>query len=198
MPSATEGRRRRRPGSAGSRDALDPTDPSLWSCLWTFLHLGDYEQAESFAMLAKQRQPELHEAVLADIRIRKGDRAAARQKLGLVSDQILGIDVQRACLQEPPPPSTAELVRRDVARSDTYHHDPEGRYWYAAMMADCGFEAAAFRFLDSSIKGGYCSLVALEHDPLWSRVRARPRFRELREQARECRDRFVRETGVTP
>jgi TolB-like protein len=177
--------------------SLDPTDPGFWSCYWPFVYLEDYEQAESFARLAAARHPILIAGVLADIWTRKGDRAAARQVLVQGSDPLLGLDVQRACLREPRPPGIAQLVERDLARSHTYANDSEARYWYAALMADCGFEAAAFRFLELSIKGGYCSFVALDHDPLWNPVRARPRFLELRERARECRDRFLRESRVS-
>lgn len=176
--------------------ALDPSDPELWRCYWTFTHLRAYEQAESFAELARQRQPELHAAVLADIWTRKGDRDGARRSMVNVPDEVMGADVQRACLQAPRPAGIADLVKRDLARLHTYAYDSEGRYWYAALVADCGFEDAAFRFLSSSIESGYCSSVALDNDPLWDRIRERPRFRELREQARRCRDRFIAETGV--
>jgi TolB-like protein len=176
---------------------LDPTDPGLWSCYWTFIHLNDYEQAESFARLGAAQHPDLHGGVLADIWTRKGDRTAARAVIAQSSDELKGTDIQRACLQEPHPAATAEFVKRDLARSANYIHDSEGQYWYGALMADCGFEAAALHFLELSLKGGYCSLVALDHDPLWGPVRSRPRFLQLREQARECRDRFAREARAS-
>jgi TolB-like protein len=177
---------------------LDPTDPLLWSCYWTFLHLGDVEQAQSFAELSRERQPDLIAMVLGDIWTRKGDRAAALEALTGVPDAITGVDLQRACLQDPRPEGTADLVKRDLARIETIvGGDPEGRYWFAALTADCGFEAAAFRFLESSIDGGYCSFAALDNDPLWNRVRQRPEFGRLRERARRCRDRFLAESGVS-
>lgn len=94
------------------------------------------------------------------------------------------------------PPHVADLVKRDLARIATYLNDSEGRYWYGALMADCGFEEAGFRFLAKSIDDGYCSSVALDNDTLWDRVRQRPEFRRLRERARECHERFVAETGA--
>lgn len=176
--------------------SLDPSYPSLWACYWTFLALGDYEQAESFNAIARDRQPELHASVLADIWTRKGERNRARQAMTRVSDQLTGADVQRACLQEPRATGVADLVKRDLARIATYARDSEGRYWYGALVADCGFEEVAFRFLAHSIDDGYCSFTALGEDRMWDGVRDRPRFRELREEARRCRDRFLAETGA--
>jgi hypothetical protein len=174
---------------------LDPTYPSLWSCYWTFVFLADYEQAQSFNAIARDRQPELHASVLADILTRSGDRAGAREAIAPISDETMGVDLQRACLQEPRPPGTAALVERDVARMPTMR-DPEQIYWYGAVFADCGFAEASFRFLDKSIDGGYCSYVALDHDTLWDSVRQRPEFRRLRERARQCHERFLAETGA--
>jgi TolB-like protein len=209
---------RRRPGSAEAHHALsyalryggaqaeaarecrvarglDPSNPSLWSCYWTFLALGDYEQAESFNAIAREHQPELHAAVLADIRTRSGERARAREAMALASDETTGADLQRACLQEPRPAGTAALVQRDVAKLATIR-DPEALYWYGAVLADCGFEDAALRFLASSIEGGYCSFTALGVDTMWDRARERPAFHELREKARACQERFLAETGA--
>jgi TolB-like protein/Tfp pilus assembly protein PilF len=173
--------------------SLDPNDPGFFGCYWTFIYLQDYEQAESFARLVAARHPDLHAGLLADIWMRKGDRAAARAVMAQASPELTGVEIQRACLQEPHPPGTADLVKRDLERSKTYFHDSEAHYWYAALMADCGYETEAFHYLEVSVKGGYCAFVALDHDTLWTAVRSRPRFLQLRDEARACRDRFARE-----
>ena len=174
--------------------SLDP-DPILFSCYWTFLHLGDYEQAEAFARLGASRSPQLVASVIADIRTRKGDRAGARAAMIEVHDELTGASLQRSCLQDPKPADIATLVERNE-QEGARQLDSESQYWYGALFADCGFEDAAFRFLARSLDGGYCSFPALDSDRLWDSVRTRPAFLELRARARECRDRFLAATGV--
>jgi tetratricopeptide (TPR) repeat protein len=176
-------------------ESLDPSDPQLWSCFWTFVYTGELARAEAFVRTALPLHPQVALSTLGDLRMRKGDRAGALEMVAQAGSEITATDIQRGCLEQPRPAGLAKLVD-DRESEYAGWRDSEGHYWYGALLADCGLPEAAFRALGRAVDTGYCSYPALDTDPAWSAVRSHPGFLALRARGVECRRRFLEATGV--
>jgi hypothetical protein len=88
-----------------------------------------------------------------------------------------------AALDEP----VAEFVRHWQQTGD-----PEAAYAVAPMLAYCGRPQDALRFVERAVDRSFCSYPALDLDPIWSRLRADPEFRRIRDKAMACHGGFSR------
>lgn len=169
---------------------LDPEGRYRSSCQWTYAHVGDYEKALEHIDLFAGTASTLRKSLRADMLMRGGDRVAALAEIVDASDELAAMDIQRACLLEEEP---ADLATWIAEREESYAAwgDPETLYWYAALMADCGFPEVSLRFLELSIDRTYCVAAALDNDPLWETIRTDPRFLVQRQRSRECHERFM-------
>jgi len=70
--------------------------------------------------------------------------------------------------------------------------DPEAKYEAAALLASVGAPQQALELLRGAIENGYCFFPALDADSSWDSLRGDASFREIREAARGCRERFER------
>ena len=68
-------------------------------------------------------------------------------------------------------------------------------YFSAAHLAYCGQTDAALAMLKRAIHGGYCSYPAIESDPMFTGIRRKPAFREIRSAAMACQNDFLAERG---
>ena len=69
--------------------------------------------------------------------------------------------------------------------------DPETLYLNAAALSFTGQDDAALRQLSKAIDGNFCSYPAMASDPLFSAIRQRPEFAELREAGARCQQNFL-------
>jgi hypothetical protein len=68
-------------------------------------------------------------------------------------------------------------------------------YLVAAHLAHCGRTDAAVDMLRRAIKGNYCSYPAIETDPLFTSLRARPEYGEIRATGVACQNGFLAQRG---
>jgi hypothetical protein len=68
--------------------------------------------------------------------------------------------------------------------------DPEMNYFSAAHLAYAGQTDAALPLLQHAIDGGYCSVPAIDSDPMFAGVRAKPGFAAIRSAGIACQNRF--------
>jgi TolB-like protein len=171
---------------------LDLRNRGVARCHWTFAHLGLYERAIEYVDLLPDTMESLRISLRVDMLMRMRDLERALVEAGGVGDDLAGGDIQRACISGEKP---AELARWVGEREAAYSQwaDPEALYWYAALLADCGFPETALRFLALSIDRGYCVAAALDNDPLWEPLRDDPRFLAQRLRSRACHERFMSE-----
>jgi len=168
--------------------ALDPGNRNLRSCSTVFIQKGDLERAGDFTSL--DPGSEWAGTINAEILLRQGkDSEAARA----VSKDWLRRDFVAACARHDAAAMErqAAVFRAELAQSG--RHDGEPLYFIGGVAAHCGRAADAVAFLGEAIGDGYCAADALDSDPIWAPIRALPEFRVLREQARACEARFLRE-----
>ena len=79
----------------------------------------------------------------------------------------------RACAAHRPLPEIAAL-----ASTVRPQEDPEVDYFFASHLAYCGQTGAALQLLKRAIQGNYCFYPAIDSDPFFVSVRAKPEFAE--------------------
>ena len=92
----------------------------------------------------------------------------------------------RACAAHRPLPEIAAL-----ASTVRPQEDPEVDYFFASHLAYCGQTGAALQLLKRAIQGNYCSYPAIDSDPFFVSVRAKPEFAEIRSAAIACQKDFL-------
>jgi hypothetical protein len=85
---------------------------------------------------------------------------------------------------------------RDAEPNLAGNPDPENRYLFASDIAFCGEKEIALQLLKSSVEGNYCAYQALQQDNLWASLRDLPEFKQILAEAKQCRDKFMAETGA--
>ena len=172
---------------------LDPqnTTSGLRSCAIVFLLRGDYPRALNFLNL--DPDSDLVKALSIDMLVRQGKEQEALQLGAAHTPQWAGYDMMLACIQHKPAPEIRALAGA-VQASD----DPEMNYISATHLAYCGQTDAALEMLRRAIKGNYCSYPAIESDPFFTTLRAKPEFGEIRSAAIECQNNFLAQWGRRP
>jgi len=122
--------------------------------------------------------------------LRQGKEKEALQ-LGLAhTPQWAGYDMLMAYAQHK---STTEVEA--LAAALQVSDDPETNYLMGGHLAYCGLTNAALEMLRKAIKGNYCSYPAIDADPFFAAVRAKPEFAEIRAAAIQCQNNFVSQRG---
>ncbi len=164
---------------------LDPRNSTsgLRSCAVVFIQRGDEARTTNYLHLddgsAFSRALALH----ADVR--NGRVAQAR---AVAQDQLPEWGTWRllaACAAGGRPAATSPEA---PTAGDA---DAETAYFAASHLAYCGQTDAAAAMLKKAIAGNYCGYPLVESDPLLAPLRATPAFRALREEASNCRQRFI-------
>jgi len=125
-------------------------------------------------------------SVSIEILLRQGKEQEALQ-LGLAHPpQWAGFDLLLAYMQHKPAAEINALADK-VKTSD----DPEANYLSAGHLAYAGYPDTAMRLLRAAIKGNYCSYPAMESDPMFKNLRARPEFAEIRAAGIQCQNNFL-------
>ena len=75
---------------------------------------------------------------------------------------------------------------------------PDADAWYfgASMLAWAGKEQPALRLLDAGAKHNFCTYPSLDRDTMFDSIRNAPAFREARQTAIACRDKFAPYTKI--
>ena len=172
---------------------LDPQTHTsgLRSCAIVFILRGDYPRALNFLNL--DPDSDLVKAFSIDMLVRQGREQEALRLGAAHTPQWAGYDMMMTCLQRKPAPEIRALAEA-VRASD----DPETNYISAAHLAYCGQSDDALEMLRRAIKGNYCSHPAIESDPFFTTLRARPEYSEIRSAAIECQNKFLAERGQRP
>jgi DNA-binding winged helix-turn-helix (wHTH) protein/serine/threonine protein kinase len=164
-----------------------PVDTLLRSCALVFSVRGDFARALNYVNL--DRESETGKAYWVDMLARQGKTAAALE-VGLpqVPQWRAKYEMLFACLQDRSPEEIVTLARGVQPAADS-----EENYHSAAHLSYCGQTEAAAGMLRRAIQGNYCSYPAMESDPLFANLRAKPEYGELRARGLACQERFLAE-----
>ena len=157
-----------------------------------FLLQKDYEHALNFLNHYRDHYSgtEFATSLSIDILLRQGKEQEALQ-LGLAdTPQWAGYDMVLAYLQHKSLTEINALAAK-LQASD----DPETNYLSAGHLAYCGQTDAALQMLRRAIKGNYCSYPAIDSDPFFNTLRAKPEFAEIRAAAIQCQKNFASQRG---
>ena len=153
-----------------------------------FLLSGDYPRAMNY--LNHYAGSDFATSLSIDILLRQGKEKEAFQ-LGLAhTPHWAGYDMLMAYFQHKPA-SEIEALAAAMQVSD----DPETNYLMGGHLAYCGRTNGALEMLRKAIKGKYCSYPAIDTDPLFASVRARPEYAEVRASAIQCQNNFLSQRG---
>ncbi|MGA7930787.1 MAG: winged helix-turn-helix domain-containing protein [Candidatus Sulfotelmatobacter sp.] len=165
---------------------LDPhtRTSGLRSCAIVFFQRGDYQRAMDYIHL--DTGSDFANAMSISILLRQGREREALQIGPPHIPQWPSYDMLLACAHRRPSAEIAALAKT-VQPSD----DPEANYLSAANLAYCGQADAALQLLKRAIQGHYCSYPAMDSDPFFASVRAKPEFAEIRSAAIACQKGFL-------
>jgi Tfp pilus assembly protein PilF len=167
--------------------AVDPTNFTLRSCLFTFEQLGNYTRGMDFLQLdagsiwAKSN--------LSRQYLREGKRQQARDLLNSITDRPLSRGMVE-CIDDAASAQCKELSQQWV---DQILRDPDAEVHYVVapdMMASQKPDLA-MRLLKSSVGGHYCAYTGLQNEPAFAKLRGTPEFTALVAEAKKCRDDFM-------
>lgn len=154
------------------------------SCAVVFILRGDYPGALNYLNL--DRGSDWAKAMSIHMLVRQGKEQEALQLGSPHIAQWPSYDMLLAYMQHKPATEIRALAQA-VQPSD----DPETNYFSAAHLAYCGQTAAALEMLRRTIKGNYCSYPAIDSDPFFTTLRAKPEFGEIRAAAIQCQNNFL-------
>jgi len=171
--------------------ALDPKNEGLRSCSIAFMQARRYDRARVFLDLTSGS--DFYFDVSAHLEMARGRPDAALQSWARMSDDYFFNEggFLRDCLEDSP--QLPDISREDEALYDTVR-DPETLYFAASAQAFCGQKDPALRLLRRAIAQTYCSYPTIDNDLSWDPLRDDPDFLVLRQEAMECRLRFLKET----
>ncbi|MGI9167835.1 MAG: hypothetical protein ACR2G5_15895 [Pyrinomonadaceae bacterium] len=163
----------------------------LRSCAIVFLLRGDYPRTLNY--LNVDSGSEFSKALSIDLLVRQGKEKEALQLGFQHIPQWASYDILWACIQQK---SLPEI--RALGEAAQVSDDPETNYLSAAHLAYCGQSDAALEMLTAAIKGNYCSYPAIDSDPFFTTLRAKPEFAEIRSAAMECQNNFLAQRSQRP
>jgi serine/threonine protein kinase/tetratricopeptide (TPR) repeat protein len=165
---------------------IDAQDAAARSCGVTFMLRGDYRRALDYLRL--DPDSEVSKAVSIDVFLREGKEKDVLQ--AQTAPQWGGYSMLFAFLRHRP---EHEIVA--LARTVQPSPDPEVNYFSAAHLAYCGQTDAALAMLKQTIQRGYCTYPAIESDPMFTSLRGKPAFHEIRSAAMACQNEFLAQRG---
>jgi tetratricopeptide (TPR) repeat protein len=171
--------------------AIDPKNSAWRSCALTFLQLGDVARARQFQSL--DGGSAWANNVEVSILLHEGKRTeAVRQAVAL--KQMLprwrGFDFMEA-IEEHKPAEEIERTVVDAKRDALEVADAEPAYFAAADLASFGRYNDALELLRTTAPRNYCAVMALDRDPVFGAVRSTTEFRQIRQAAAHCQQKFL-------
>jgi DNA-binding winged helix-turn-helix (wHTH) protein/tetratricopeptide (TPR) repeat protein len=176
--------------------ALDPQDPGLRSCAYSYLYAGKLSRVMDFLKLDEDSFFVQWGTVL--YHLRRNDREQALHAARRAADEPTR-RLMQPCL-EGARGTALDAPTREFVEHWQRSGDPEASYALAPMLGFCGRRQEALRFLERAVDGSFCAYPALDRDPAWEGWRSEPEFQRIRAKAHACFDRFRRivEAGGSP
>jgi DNA-binding winged helix-turn-helix (wHTH) protein/serine/threonine protein kinase len=166
---------------------LDPHNPGWRSCSAVFELRGDYKRAFDYIHLDDPHS-EWARIHLIELFLRQGKEREAVEVDATHIAQWESFNMLQACAAHKP---LAEIAA--LASAVQPQDDPEVNYFFASHLAYCGQSEAALQMLKRAIQGNYCSYPAMDSDPFFASVRAKPEFAAIRSAAIACQKDFLAE-----
>jgi len=166
---------------------LDPHNPGWRSCSAAFELRGDYKRAFDYIHLDDPHS-EWARIHLIELFLRQGKEREAVEVDATHIAQWESFNMLQACAAHKP---LAEIAA--LASAVQPQDDPEVNYFFASHLAYCGQSEAALQMLKRAIQGNYCSYPAMDSDPFFASVRAKPEFAAIRSAAIACQKDFLAE-----
>ena len=160
------------------------TTYTLRSCAMVFLLRGDYANTSNYLNL--DRGSDFEKVLSIEMLVRQGKEQEALQIGSVHNPEWAAFDLLLAYIQHKPATEIDALAQR-VRASD----DPETNYLSAAHLSYAGYPDAAMRILREAIKGNYCSYPSMESDPMFTNLRAKPEYADIRTAGMQCQNTFV-------
>jgi hypothetical protein len=168
---------------------LDPGNYFFRSCGQVFMVLNDMNRARAF--LALDQGSEWSRGAEVTGLLREGRISEALTQInGLAENSFFRPQLLRACYQTPPSHDLNQIVATHERELIAYP-DPEPRYNFGMLLANCGQVESAFRLVRSAIRNNYCVYEALQLDPLAAKLRSNPQYPALLADAKQCQDQFL-------
>ncbi len=175
---------------------LDPGNYQFRSCSALFLQMGEFDRAKEFAKL--DAGSEFSNNVNVSILLHEGHTAEALEQLRTIPDSpFFHTRAMAACYSTPRSHESDQLLHQTEKDFFAYR-DPEPRFSEAGLFNACLGNTFTARLMKSAIDDGYCGYDSLQRDPILAGFRKSPEYPPLLAQARQCRDRFLRETNQAP
>ncbi len=172
--------------------ALDPLDRGLRSCGFLFMLKGDYARAREFSRL--DAGSGWQRALDASMLIRENKLPAAFDMY-----RTIGPGDELVLLDSSLPKEERDRAAKKVEEIAMADRDSENRYYWGAILARTGYEAAALRLLRKGVEDGYLCHENLDRDPMWDSVRKNPEFAAIRaESIRRQKDFLAKRTASPP
>jgi len=166
--------------------AIDPHDPRLRSCAYSYLYAGKLSRVMEFLQLDEGSYFVQWGTVL--YHLRRNDRAAA-----LHIARQAAVEPTRGLMEPCLEGASSAALEGPVAEFARYwqrHGDPEAAYAVAPMLLYCGRPDLALEFVERAIDGSFCAFPALDQDPIWADLRNGAEFQRIRIKAQACHERF--------
>jgi len=136
------------------------------------------------ADLSKARQEinrspgEFSSFLVGHILLREGKVQEALPKLK-IQPAGSNYDVVRECWPDSSTPKCVALVSQSESEFLRLP-DPDAWYFGAALFASLGKKEAAIRLLPADVKVNFCVYPAVDHDPMFDKIRESPEFKSAR------------------
>ena len=98
------------------------------------------------------------------------------------------VTMLQACAAHKPLPEIVAMAGLVQAQDE-----PEANFFFSRALSYCGQADAALHLLKRAIEGNYCSFPAIDSDPFFASVRAKPEFAAIRAAGIACQKRFLTE-----
>jgi DNA-binding winged helix-turn-helix (wHTH) protein/serine/threonine protein kinase len=166
---------------------LDPHNLGWRSCSAVFELRGDYKRAFNYIYLGDPGS-EWSRTHLIELLLHQGKEREAMEVGPTHIAQWESFNMLRACAARKPLPEIVALASAVLPQDD-----PEVDYFFASHLAYCGQTSAALSLLKRAIQRNYCSYPAMDSDPFFASVRAKPEFADIRSTAIACQKDFLAE-----
>lgn len=167
--------------------ALDPGNYQYRSCALSFALQGNVARAMEFLQL--DAGSEWAAYTLPQLLLRENKIAEALEATRVMSaNPRYSRDLLEACLESRAP--QLDAISHEMVLGAPSVVDPEPLYRQGAVLAFCDKKESAVAMFKVAIADGYCALGNLQSDPLVSKLRQSPEFRELLDAARECQKKY--------
>jgi serine/threonine protein kinase len=165
--------------------SIDPGNYFFRSCAWAYMYLGNTRRAWEFVGL--DAGSEWGSWATTSVLLREGKISEARASVKKISSSSRYYrDLLEAVLGLR---SSAELDQIANRLTSTQEgEDPESYYQQGSLLAYAGRTDVAIHMLKVAIEGNYCAYSALTSDPLLTKVRSAPAYKELLNAAKACQE----------